>query len=92
MRRIALGAEHVVQVPAGVGIVRLYSQGFLELADCLVHLALLAEGDAEVIMDAGVIRCEAEDLLVLADCLVQLAFARPAKTAKSHTASTPVWR
>ena len=41
---MGLGGERGVQVLAGVGIVRLESQGFLELADRLVGLALPDEG------------------------------------------------
>ena len=71
---MGLGGERGVQVLAGVGIVRLESQGFLELADGLVGLAFPAEGDAEVVVGLGVIRFEAEGFLVLADRLVDLAF------------------
>jgi len=47
---IGLGGEHSVQVVAGVGIVRLESEGFLALADRLVELAFPAEGAAEIVM------------------------------------------
>ena len=74
LRRIGLGSKRPIQVVAGVGIVRLESQGFLELADRLVDLAFLAEGDAEVVVGLGVIRFQADGFLVLADRLVGLAF------------------
>ena len=59
---MGLGGEHDVQVLAGVGIVRLESQGFLELADRLVGLAFLDEGDAQVVVGLGVIRASGAGL------------------------------
>ena len=51
-----LGSQRAVQVPPGVGIVRLESQGFSELLDRLVGAALPAERGAEVVVDVHVIR------------------------------------
>ena len=72
--RNELGGERDIQVLAGLGIIRLESQGFLELADRLVGSAFLGEGDAEVVVGLGVIRFQAEGFLELADGLVDLAF------------------
>ena len=80
--RIGLGGEHELQVLAGVGIVRLESQGFLELADRLVGLAFPAEGDAEVVVGLGVIRFQADGFLELADRLVGLAFLARRRTPR----------
>src|ERR1035437_4883016 len=44
LRRMGLGGQHDLQVLARVGVVRLESQGFLELPDRFVGLALHAEG------------------------------------------------
>ena len=67
------GGERDGQVLAGLGIVRLESQGFLELADGLVGLAFLAEGGAQVVVGLGVIRFQANGFLELADRLVGAA-------------------
>ena len=71
-RRTSLGGERGVQVFAGVGIVRLESQGFLELADRLAGAALLVEGGAEIIVSFGVVGSQAQGLLEVADSLVDL--------------------
>ena len=55
-----LGSQRGLQVLARVGIVRLESQGFLELSDRLGGSALPVEGDAEVVVGVGVIRFQAE--------------------------------
>ena len=65
-----MGGERDDQVLAGVGIVRLESQGFLELADRLADSALLVEGAAQVVVGLGVFRFQAEGFLELADRLV----------------------
>ena len=46
---MGLGGEQDLQVLAGIGIVRLESQGFLKLADGLVDLAFQAEGGARLL-------------------------------------------
>src|ERR1035438_2874492 len=58
-RRTPLGSERDQQVLAGVGIVWLESQGFLELADCLDGAALSMEGGAQVVVGLGAIRFQA---------------------------------
>src|ERR1019366_7920745 len=71
-RRVRLGGERDDQVLAGVGIVRLESQGFLELLDRLTDTAPLVEGAAQVVVGLNVIRLQAEGFLQLADRLVGL--------------------
>src|ERR1017187_9112248 len=70
--RIRLGGERDEKVLAGVGIVRLESQGFLELLDRLSDTAPLVEGAAQVVVGLNVIRFQAEGFLQLADRLVGL--------------------
>ena len=56
---ISLGAEQDVQILAGVGVVRLESQSFLELANCLSGAALLVQDRTQVIVGFGVVGLQA---------------------------------
>ena len=58
----------------GLSVIRSQAHGFLELADRLVGLTLLAQDIAEVVVGVGVIRLQADGFLELADRLVGLAF------------------
>jgi predicted TIM-barrel enzyme len=71
---LAFPAENDAEVVVGLGITRVETDGFLELADRLIDLALLVQGDAKVVVGSGMIRLQANGLLELADGLVQVAF------------------
>ncbi len=72
-RRSVLHPQCASQVVVGLGVIRFQAEGFLELTDRLVYLAVLAQGGAEVVVGLGVIRFQAEGFLVLPDRLVDLA-------------------
>ena len=71
---MALLAEGQGEVVARVSVFRVPAEGFPELADRLVGLALPGQGDAEVAVGVGVIRLHFDGLPVLADRVVSLAF------------------
>ena len=59
----------------GLGVIRFQADGFLELADRLVHFGLSCRGRCRGCCGrSSVIRFQAEGFLVLADRLVDLAF------------------
>src|ERR1035437_6550848 len=70
--RAGLGGERNDQVLAGLGVVRLESQGCLELADGLGETAPLVKGAAQGVVGLGVIRLQAQGFVQLADRLVGL--------------------
>ena len=67
-------SEGDTELVVGLGVIRVQAEGFLELADRLIHLPLRGERAGEVDVGLGVIGFEAERFLELADRLVQLAF------------------
>jgi hypothetical protein len=73
-QRTGFAGEHCVQVFAGVGIVRLDSQSFKELPNCLLVAAFEVKGVPKVVVGEGEIRFQADGFLVLADRLLGLAF------------------
>ena len=71
--RSILHSQCASKVVVGESIIGFQADGFLELADRLVHLAFPGKGDTKVAVDLGVIGFQADDFPELPDRLVDLA-------------------